>query len=560
MRYGRHFNTRKTPQTQAIPGREHQMVENSAGGYSFKVDDWTCLRRFLILGTEGGSYYASEQKLTVENAKAAKRCIDADGVRAVREVVEISDAGRAPKNDPAIFVLAMCLKLGDLDTRRAAVEAVPKVCRIGTHLFQLAEAVKAFGGWGQMTMRAFRGWYESKSADQLALQVCKYQSRAGWSHADVLRKCHLRDNSSTLRWAARRLAKDLAEDGAALGMRTVARRDQKQDSFYDRAGDLHPMLVAVDALNGVDDRAEVCRLIRDHRLPREVVPTRWLNDADVWETLLFEGGKYGMPITALIRNLAKMTSVGLLKPLSPAVDKVCETLRAEKLIQHARVHPIKVLTALKTYAYGRGIKGSLTWNPVQQIVDALDDAFYLAFGNVEPTGKRYLLGIDVSSSMAGGNVAGVPGLTPRIGAAAMALVTAKTESKYHFMGFSHHFVPLNISPRQRLDAVVRAIGGIPFGRTDCALPMTYALDHQLEVDVFVIYTDNETYVGNIHPLQALQRYRERVNPDARMATVSMVPNSYTIALADGSDSGQVDFIGFDTATPELLAGFARGEF
>jgi 60 kDa SS-A/Ro ribonucleoprotein len=76
------------------------------------------------------------------------------------------------------------------------------------------------------------------------------------------------------------------------------------------------------------------------------------------------------------------------------------------------MHPIAVLAALRTYASGRGARGRGVWNPVREIVEALDAAFYTAFGNVEPTGKRLLLALDVSASMTWGSVAGVPGLTP----------------------------------------------------------------------------------------------------------------------------------------------------
>src|SRR5262245_56556578 len=60
------FNTKKTPQSAAIPGSSQ--VPNSAGGFAFAVDDWARLDRFLILGSEGGSYYATERRLTRENA------------------------------------------------------------------------------------------------------------------------------------------------------------------------------------------------------------------------------------------------------------------------------------------------------------------------------------------------------------------------------------------------------------------------------------------------------------------------------------------------------------
>ncbi len=99
------------------------------------------------------------------------------------------------------------------------------------------------------------------------------------------------------------------------------------------------------------------------------------------------------------------------------------------------MHPIAVLAALRTYASGRGARGRGEWNPVREIVDALDAAFYTAFGNVEPAGTRLLLALDVSGSMTGGHVAGVPGLTPRDASAALALVTAATEPQYEVVGF-----------------------------------------------------------------------------------------------------------------------------
>ena len=58
----------------------------------------TRLQRFLILGSEGGSYYADERKLTLDNVKAVKRCITASeesGINAVTEIARISKLRRA---------------------------------------------------------------------------------------------------------------------------------------------------------------------------------------------------------------------------------------------------------------------------------------------------------------------------------------------------------------------------------------------------------------------------------------------------------------------------------
>ena len=86
-----------------------------------------------------------------------------------------------------------------------------------------------------------------------------------------------------------------------------------------------------------------------------------------------------MPMTAMIRNLGKMTNVEVLAPTSEGAAKVCKMLKNEKSLKDARVHPFTILLALKQYQTGRGDKGKLSWAPNQAIVTALDNAFYLAF-------------------------------------------------------------------------------------------------------------------------------------------------------------------------------------
>ena len=171
--------------------------------------------------------------------------------------------------------------------------------------------------------------------------------------------------------------------------------------------------------------------MRDFDLPREAIPTEWLNDARVWDALLER-----MPLTAMIRNLATMTRVGLIAPMSQATQTVVRQLADTRRLREARVHPIALLAALKTYAAGHGARGHNVWTPVQAVVDALDGAFYTAFQNVDPSGARMLLALDVSGSMECGAVAGVPGLTPRVASAAMALVTAATEERHGFVAFT----------------------------------------------------------------------------------------------------------------------------
>ncbi|HET7550099.1 MAG TPA: hypothetical protein VFK04_02340, partial [Gemmatimonadaceae bacterium] len=80
------------PQAEPIPGTAQ--VPNSAGGFTWAVDRWARLDRFLILGSEGGTFYVGERELTRESAKSAIECVAEDGARVVRRVVEISQSGR----------------------------------------------------------------------------------------------------------------------------------------------------------------------------------------------------------------------------------------------------------------------------------------------------------------------------------------------------------------------------------------------------------------------------------------------------------------------------------
>jgi 60 kDa SS-A/Ro ribonucleoprotein len=536
-------NRTTPPQSEPIP--DSGQVPNSAGGYAWPVDDWTRLDRFLVLGSEQGTYYIQERALTKENAESVIRCIAEDGPRTVARIAEISQAGRAPKNDPAIFALALCATLGNDATKAAAFAALPQVCRTGTHLFHFTAYVDGMRGWGRGLRQAVAAWYAQPAA-RLAYQAVKYQQRDGWSHRDLLRLAH---------------PKPADEQHGIIYHWLVKGWEGVGDAPHPDA-DVR-IIWAFERAKRATSAAEIVRLINEYDLPHEAIPTAWLDNAEVWAALLAR-----MPMEAMVRNLATLTRVGVVAPGSDGTRHVVAQLANAERVRAARLHPIKVLAALRTYAGGKGVRGQNTWQPVAQVNDALDGAFYLAFGNIVPSGRRWLLALDVSGSMQYGTIAGVPGLTPHVGSAAMALITAATEPAHTIVAFSaapggyggqwgggeSGITPIAISPRQRLDDVLRTMEAIPMGGTDCALPMIWAARHKVAADVFVVYTDSETWAGAIHPAQALRRYREQMGIAAKLIVVGMTSNGFSIA--DPEDAGMLDVVGFDTAVPQVMADFA----
>ncbi len=543
------FNRKSTPQSMPIPGAGQ--VPDSAGGFAWQVTGWQQLDRFLVLGTEGATYYISERKLTLDNVAAVSRCLQSDGLRVVQRIVEISEAGRAPRNDPALFALALAASSAEQAVRKAALEALPRVARTGTHLFHFMQFVDGLRGWGRALRAAVAAWYSAKPLDDLVYQSIKYRQRDGWTHRDALRLAHPKASSEVenevYRWITQGWAEISEEPPADPGLVKIW---------------------AFERLQLARNDADVIHLLNQYALPWEAVPSQWLSFPRVWEALL-----PNLPLTATLRNLGRLTSIGLLGWGSSAVKQVVERLTSPEALKAARLHPLAILAALKTYQQGHGDKGSLAWQPVDHIVNALDRAFYLAFGNVDATGKRLMLALDVSGSMLGSRIAGMH-LTARDGAAAMALVTANIEKDYLVTIFSsagtnfmssgknryqneNGLSTFDISPQERLDDVVRKTSNLPFGGTDCALPMLYALKNNMQVDLFCVYTDAETWAGSIHPAQALQQYRQQSGLPARLVVVGMTSNGFTIA--DPGDPGMLDVVGFDPSTPQAIAEFARLE-
>jgi 60 kDa SS-A/Ro ribonucleoprotein len=566
-------NPNVTPQDQPIP--DETQVQNKAGGFVYAVDKWSQLQRFLILGTEGGTYYATEKDQTREQSHNLLACIAEDGLRTVRVITEISQDGRAPKNDPAIYALALASIKGDEATRKAAHDALPLVCRIGTHLFLFAELRDQLGGWGRGVRRAVGNWYTQREADQLAYQLIKYRQRGGWTHRDLLRLAHPKspdaDVNAALRWA----------------VKAMTHGGMSQETLAEHFPGLPEKIRAFELAQGAKTPADTAKLVVEHGLPREALKTEHLASLDVWDAMLHSGGKHGMPVGALVRNLATMTRIGLLDGSNAATQKVIDTLTSMDALKHARIHPMGVLFALKTYAAGHSVRGSHTWAPLPRVVDALDEAFYLAFGNVEATGKRRMIALDISGSMWGGYggwVGGIPNFSAAQAAAAMSLVSMKTGDPYEVVAFASagrdhpprwygrqhsgsgptELIPglsaMNLSARQRLDDVDKAMHAMSayMGGTDAALPCIYAEKTGKEIDVFEVYTDNETWAGSIHPSQALRSYRQKSGIDAKLVSIGMTATESSIA--DPNDAGMLDVVGFDTAAPNLISAFVQGQF
>ncbi|XP_076437482.1 RNA-binding protein Ro60-like isoform X3 [Babylonia areolata] len=521
---------------------------------TFQLTNEQRLLRYLIFGGVNTAFRGSNSTDNAEGPAGFTELINqmigaGEGDQVVSILKDASVGGRSTKQDTLLCALAKCCRNEDMKTKQAAYAAVQAICRIPTHLFQLVKFIEEAGqssGWGRGLRAVVCRWYNAAAANPrtLAMHVTKYMNRHGWKHRDLFRLAHIKPVNDAIGFIVRYAVKGMKE----------AEDEFLEDGYLGRTNleTVHKYLKAVEEVKRCTDEKRVIELVQEHDLVREHLNTEMLNKAAIWSVLLEK-----MPLTALLRNLNKMTSVKVFDD-AEKVELVRSKLLNMNALRKARVHPLKILSASTIYAQGYGDKGSLVWMPNPGIKNLLEEAFYASFQAVEPTNKRILIALDISASM------NIPmnemNITVRQASTAMCLVTVRTEPHCDIVGFHHRLIPLEIfrDPNKTLGQLVEETDRLGFGSTDCSKPITWALKHRKEYDAFIIYTDSETNCHKIPPYHALLHYRQAMNkPSAKLIVVGMKTNNVTVA--DPNDMHMLDIVGFDPDTPELIRDFLMGE-
>jgi 60 kDa SS-A/Ro ribonucleoprotein len=141
--------------------------------------------------------------------------------------------------------------------------------------------------------------------------------------------------------------------------------------------------------------------------------------------------------TRKARRIAKITNIGLLKPLSEASKLIVNRLTDQQYITKSRAHPMGLPSGIRCVRPGSRVQG-VTHLESGSERDGRSSGrllLYLAFPNVVPTGKSFYIGLDISGSMSSEFTPG-SGITCVQAGAALAIVTARTEKNHAIYGFA----------------------------------------------------------------------------------------------------------------------------
>lgn len=516
----------------------HEQVQNALDR---TVTAAVCLRRFLCYGSEGPTYTTKEHALGIENALYLMQFIEGGrGCEVVEEVRRLNLEGHVVCSNPSLFALAVCSQHADCKTKQASLRVLKELCRSPAQLFAFVQYKKELkegsGMWGRALRRAVTDWYNSQDGMSLAQAVTKCKHRVGWSHRDLLRLSHMKPTNDSVGLVCKYITKGWKAVQEAYGDKEISEDLQK----------VYAYLEAVEKAKHSTDTLEIIHLIEAHQLEKEQILTNHLKSKEVWKALLKE-----MPVVVLMKNLGKLTADKFLAPGSPDVAAVCERIQDETALKKAKTHPFNVLVASENYKRGHGKRGKLKWEPETDIVESLECAFCKSISTVEPTGKRFLVAVDVSSSLS--SVAHGSSINTVAIAAAMCMVFAQTEADTQVVNFSDgSLVPCAISSDLTLMQVATQFIKTPGGSTDCALPITWASENEKTVDVFIIFTNNQI-CGKENPAETLKAYRQKSGVFSKLIVCGMIAKS--LSIADPEDCGMLDICGFDSRAVDVIRNF-----
>ena len=466
-------------------------VPNNAGGFVWQISDQEQVLRYLIIGSEGGNYYQTPQQVSSQCASCVLRMTrtPANFKWLVDTIRQVSIEGRAAKHESTLLALATAIVFAPTQfDKTEALNAVKDCVRILTHMYMLIGYIKIFSkaghpnlassasvvgsGLGRGIRRVFGKYFYSRTGIEVANLVTKYQNREGWTIKDVLTLIHI--NPKKMKDDGGRLAIDSVFGryvASPLVASPLSIEETSSTGGGGHSGAVAALLNAIKEIHDIVLRTQapaatatatsqteldrIIHLINSAGLCREHLPSQLFKHCRIWEALLLSKGANGkgkgMPITALIRNLGKLSTaeIGIIDPnynpdRTPSAsfasantqwggvhptEYIIRRLTNAHDIKYSRVHPYNILVAMMTYKKGSGDKGRLNWIPNVHIINALDHAFKLAFQNVTPTGKRIKIALDVSGSMSTNFCTGSPIVNCAIGSVAMMMMTLWVERR-----------------------------------------------------------------------------------------------------------------------------------
>ncbi|XP_050027151.1 RNA-binding protein Ro60 [Dermacentor andersoni] len=528
------------------------------------------LRRFLRTGLEGSRYHAggvggAGTKFSSESAPTIHSMVEGPyAYMVMEELLHVMKSNQksqwqAACPEAVAYSLAVCAASDHRPTKAAAYLAFREICKCPSQLFAVTrylEQVSEGTGWGRAHRRAVAHWYsagEYGNARQLAAQATRVVRRHRWTHADLLRLAHVRPPQHKPGVAV--LLRYLTH-GLPAAAKLVEEKEAEGGSVAEEAREVLAYLQAVHEVRHTKDEQVAARLMEEHQLTLEHVPSHLLRSKEVWLYLVRR-----LPLHELVKHVPQLSRAGLLAR-GPLVGALRERLQSACKEDCPPVGPLETYVLKRSLEAGRPKHHnhhhrSSSSHQLDDVVAALHEHSFRA---VPPNGMRYLVAVDVRGPMTHARTRGLDGLTPAEVSALLLQALVRSRDAITAVAFSARgLAPLDLDAQMSLADISRRLRETPMGPVDVSLPLQWAREQKRVFDLVLVCTDNQTQSWSVHPAQALKEYQESCNiRGLRFAVCAMCSQGFSLAPPD--ELNMLDIAGCDSRTIHLIKDFATGLF
>lgn len=513
---------------------------------------WRRLRTLLIAGREKYAYVSgANNRFTVHETEPIEQCLALDPIRTIEEIVRVSVEGKAATNDAAIFALAVAaFKDKNTETRKMAWAAFAAVVRTGAHLFEFVHYNQLLNGGKWYISRAGRlavsSWYAALRGNDperpwlpLIHEIMAHRSRSDGGHASVIRLyspnpvddeqdvCFgFASNGGIVRWSNRSY---------------VNRSDFPLVSEASRATSCIYSLGSSG--NDPESLAELSRVVDRLHLGTHAVQQRSLSNQDILMAMA-----KNMTVHDLLHLLPNFSSARIFD--DPAwLRMACDRLDDTDLLHANGVTAMDLFWSNSRYQIGAS--GSLFWTIYDDIVSALSRGFAALARRGQPSTKRVLIGIDVSSASSVYTV----GLVTQSLMASTCLATARYAANPETTNvvLAHNSVhpcpPL--VPEDPMGAIGEA--SYDFRVAEMHNVISYAAKNNLSVDTILLLTNGRsTPYPSSHPIaREIRHYRETINRTTQLIVARFDGGPRT--MEDVDDPFTFEVSGFNNRTSHVIS-------
>lgn len=540
---------------------EENLRPDEETGYRWPVTSHSKIWRFLMNGSTSSMIKHSSISTGINSEEIDPLLFqtieDGKGIELVNTIYKVFSQGNFVKVEAIVYALTYCTCSDELEVKAKAYSHVNEVCDQSAQFLQFIDfhekiclAKRKTTGWSRGHRNAVQKWYQRNCPLEVAKSITKCPRYNHWTHKDVLRLAHTIPENE---------GQEVVSSFIVSGLKkTLEKYKNESEKKADEAQKVVQFLEQAMMVRSAQDSLKAIPVFKNLKLSWDYIPCHLHKDPQLWKDLL-----PFLPLTVIIQNVCRMAKLHLFDARTDLTDPGEVAFFNAKAtdareVKDSGLHPYNILMYRELYNNAiQDAKRKISWKPHPSIQAGLKKCVSLAIEhNLKATGKRYFITIDASNSMKA-HIANNNHVQCRVAAACMALCISRTEKKAIVKGFSKELADIKIDETTTIEDIVKCLEETPLGGTDCSRPIIFAKGKKIKTDVFIVFTDKETWSGKTTPHDALCQYRKALKIPAKLIVVALnAEGSTDKVVANPEDRGMLDIFGFSPTIPKIISNFS----